>query len=419
MKAKRTPSRRKQVAARVAARQGKTDQNLAWEKRTLESVAYTYRRFPIAIVKGRGAWVWDANGKKYLDFLAGVAVNCLGHGHPAIVRAVSAQARTLLQISNYFHIPQQTELAEEITKRSFADRVFFCNSGTEANEAALKLARRWGMEHGGRYEIVSTSNSFHGRTLGSLSATGQQKYGEGFGPLLPGIRFVPFNNAAALAEAVTVNTCAVVMEPVQGEGGVVPAVPGYLTRVRDICRERNALLIADEIQVGVGRTGTLFAYEQMGYEPDIMTLAKGLGGGVPIGAVCARKEIMETLGPGTHGSTFGGNPLASAAALAVIREVSKPSLLANVRRQGERIRSYFTKLQKTDPTGLITNVRGLGLMIGIEVTREGPEIVKRAMDLGLIANCTAGNVIRLVPPLNITRSEADTACRILQKAMGI
>jgi len=395
------------------------DLNLEWEKRTLDSVAFTYRRFPIAMVRGKGAWVWDANGKKYLDFLAGVAVNCLGHAHPVVTKAIREQAGRLVQISNYFHIPSQTELAEEIEKRSFTGRVFFCNSGTEANEGAIKLARKWGMEHGGRYEIVSTSNSFHGRTVGSLSMTGQTKYAEGFGPLLPGIRFVPFNNAAALAEAVTEKTCAVALEPVQGEGGVV--VPGrdYLKRVKEICRGKGALLIVDEIQAGMGRTGTLFSYEQMGYEPDIMTLAKGLGGGVPIGAICARKEVMETLGPGTHGSTFGGNPLATATALAVIREVSKPSLLANVRKQGDRIRSFFRKLQAGAGAGLISDIRGMGLLIGIEVTREGPEIVKRALELGLIANCTAGNVIRLVPPLNITSKEADTACRILQKAMGL
>ncbi len=395
------------------------DGNLAWEKRTMDSVAFTYRRFPIAIVKGKGAWVWDANGKKYLDFLAGVAVNCLGHAHPAVTRAIQKQASTLVQISNYFHIPQQTELAEQIVQHSFAERVFFCNSGTEAIEAAIKIARKWGMEHGGRYEIVSTSNSFHGRSTGALSMTGQQKYAEGFGPLLPGVRFVPFNNAAAIAEAVTAKTCAVILEPVQGEGGVVVPGEGYLKRVKEICAEKKALLIADEIQVGIGRTGTLFSYEQMGYEPDIMALAKGLGGGVPIGAVCARKEIMDALGPGTHGSTFGGNPLATATALAVLKEVTKLSLLANVKKQGERIRSYFLDLQKKDNTGMISNVRGMGLINGIEVTREGPETVKRALELGLIANCTAGNVIRLVPPLNVTSREVDCACRILKQAMGI
>lgn len=414
------PGKRRRATGRKPARQAKSpDRNLQWEKRTLETVAFTYRRFPVAIVRGRGPWVWDANGKKYLDFLAGVAVNCLGHGHPAITRAVREQGSKLLHISNYFHIPSQTELAEELTRRSFAGRVFFCNSGAEANEAALKLARKWGQEHGGRVEIVSTTNSFHGRTIGSLSATGQTKYAEGFGPLLPQVRFVPFGNAGALAEAVTEKTCAVLIEPVQGEGGVVLPPDGYLTRVQEICRERGALLLADEVQVGIGRTGTLFAYEQMGFEPDIMTLAKGLGGGVPIGAMCARTEIMEALGPGTHGSTFGGNPLATAVALAVIREVTRPALLANVRKQGERIRGYFRKLQMDDPAGLIADVRGMGLMTGIEVTREGPEIVKRGIELGLIANCTAGNVIRLVPPLNVTSREVDTACRLLRQAMGI
>lgn len=394
------------------------DTNDRWRARSETVSAPTYRRLGVVLARGKGAWVQDVEGKWYLDLLAGIAVNCLGHAPAALIRAVSRQMRTLHHVSNYFVTPTATELAEELVRLSFAEQVFLCNSGTEANEAALKLARSWGLAHGGRTEVVAMLGSFHGRTLGSLSLTGQTRHASGFGPLPGGVRFVPFGDLEALREAVSPATCAVFLEPIQGEGGVVVPPAGYLEEVWRLCRERDVLLVTDEIQVGIGRTGTLFAYEQLGYEPDILTLAKGLAGGFPIGAVLAKREVLSVWSPGVHGSTFGGNPLAAAAARAVLREVSNPRLLARVRRDGERFLRFFRNLQAGDAAKRIVDVRGRGLLIGIELGFDGTPIVERALEAGLLLNCTAGNVLRLAPPLTIRTSEVREACRRLARVLG-
>ena len=384
-----------------------------WIARGEAHVAATYARYPLVADSGRGCRLRDVDGRSYLDFLAGVAVNNLGHCHPRVVAALREQAARLLHCSNFFHIPQQIELAEELCRHSFADRVFFCNSGAEANEAALKLARRYSAERHGaeRFEIISATQSFHGRTFGTLSATGQAKIQSGFAPTLPGFRYVPFGELEALRTAVTPQTCAVLLEPIQGEGGVQVPPTGYLKAVRELCSEQGLLLILDEIQVGMGRTGTLFAYQQEDLEPDILTLAKALAGGPPIGAMLTREDCAAALGPGTHGSTFGGNPLIAAAGLASLRVLLEDDVLENCRAMGAYLHSGLVRLQQQYPE--IVAVRGRGLMLGMELAGPGGAIVTAALERGLLINCTMGNVLRFVPPLIVSRAEIDEMLTIL------
>ena len=378
----------------------------------------TYGRYPIVAERGQGCRLWDIDGKGYLDFLAGVAVNNLGHCHPKVVAALQDQASRLLHCSNYYHIPQQIELADWLCNHSFADRVFFCNSGAEANEAAMKLARKHSRETFGenRFEIITALASFHGRTIGTISATGQDKVRIGFDPVVPGFRYVPFGNIDALREAVTPQTCAIMLEPVQGEGGVNVPPPGYLKAVNDLCNEFDLLLIFDEVQVGCGRTGTLWAYEQEGIVPDIMTLAKALAGGPPIGAMLTTVSLAERLGPGTHGSTFGGNPLVCAAALAAIQTIAEDGILENCQAMGTYLAQRLEGLR--EKYAFIKEIRGQGLILGMELTIEGGALVVAAMERGLLINCTVGNVLRFVPPLIVTRDEIDEAVTILDSVLA-
>ena len=389
-----------------------------WINRADKHVMKTYGRYPIVAERGEGCRLWDVDGKAYLDFLAGVAVNNLGHCHPKVVAALREQAGRLLHCSNFYHIPQQVELAEWLCEHSFADRVFFCNSGAEANEAAMKLARKHSNEKYGedRFEVITALASFHGRTIGAISATGQEKVKAGFTPLLDGFKHVPFGDVEALRQAITQQSCAIMLEPLQGEGGVNVAPPGYLKAVRELCDEFDLLLIFDEVQVGCGRTGTLWAYEQDEVIPDIMTLAKALAGGPPIGALLTTEELATRLGPGTHGSTFGGNPLVCAAALAAMQALNEETLLDNCRSMGAYL---VEKLEQCkDKHSFIKEIRGRGLIIGVELDIEGGPLVVKAMERGLLMNCTVGNVLRFVPPLIVNRAEIDEAMTILDDVLA-
>ncbi len=387
----------------------------SWIERGLAHVAKTYGRYPLVAATGDGCWLTDIEGKKYLDFLAGVAVNNLGHCHPKVVAALQDQAGKLLHCSNYFHIPQQIELAEILCKYSFGDRVFFCNSGAEANEAALKLVRKYSADKFGdnRSEIITAQGSFHGRTIATISATGQEKIQAGFSPLLPGFKYVPFGDIQAIKATITPQTCAIMLEPIQGEGGINLPPEGYLQAVRELCDQRELLLIFDEIQVGLGRTGHLFAYQHDNVEPDVMTLAKALAGGPPIGAMVAKEIYAEALSPGTHGSTFGGNPLIAAAGVATMKVLLEDEILDNCITMGTYLRGKLEQLREQYP--FIVNVRGRGLMVGMELSIEGGEIVKTALDRGLLINCTVGKVLRFVPPLIVTQEEIDRMIEILDK----
>ncbi len=376
----------------------------------------TYNRLPIVLRKGRGMKVWSSDGKEYIDFLGGIAVNCLGHCHPNVVIALQKQAQRLLHVSNHYHIEPQIELAKILVNNSFADKAFFCNSGTEAVEGAIKLARKYASDHTSaeRFEIITAEGSFHGRTFASLSATGQDKLKKGFEPLVPGFKHVPFNDIDALEKAVTKNTCAVILEPIQGEGGIKIPSYDYLKQVRQLCDKNGILLILDEIQTGIGRTGALFAYEHFDMEPDIITLAKGLGGGVAIGAILAKDSVAASFNPGTHGSTFGGNPLACAASLATVGTLLEDSfLLDNCRRIGKYFMDQLENL-KNDFPDTIVEVRGKGLMIGLELTKEGGPIVDLCLKKGMLINCTAGSILRFTPPLIITEKEIDPLIEVLE-----
>ena len=380
-------------------------------------IAKTYARTPLALVKGRGVKVWDADGKEYLDFLAGIAVNSFGHCHPAIVKAIKQQTQTLMHVSNLYHMQPQSELARELCRNSFADRVFFCNSGAEANEAAIKLARRYGQEKlGGKYEIISTHNSFHGRTLATLTATGQEKIRAGYDPLPAGFRQVPFNKLEAMEAAIDEKkTVAILIEPIQAEGGVNVPNETYMLGLREICDQRRILLILDEVQTGMGRTGKLFGYENFGVKPDIMTLAKALGGGLPLGAMLAREEVANSFGPGSHASTFGGNPVSCAAGLAVM-QLLKSGVLKNCVQMGKYFVKGLEALKKRFP--FIREIRGKGLLIGVELEMEGSKIAEACMLEGLLMNCTAAKVLRFVPPLTIKKNEIDRGLAILEKVLA-
>ena len=377
-----------------------------------------FSRYPLVLSHGEGPFVFDTDGKKYLDFLAGIAANVLGHAHPVLVRAVCEQAGKLIHCSNLYYTEPQVLLIEKIAKLSKLDKVFIANSGAEANEGAMKLARKYGkLQSADKFEIVTAEHSFHGRTLATLTATGQPKYQEGYEPLPGGFRYVPFNDKAALANAVSGKTCAVMIEPVQGEGGIHTPTDGYLQYARELCDKHGALLIFDEIQSGMGRTGTFLACQGYGVKPDIVTLAKGLAGGVPIGAFMATEKVAASFAPGDHGSTFGGNPLACAAALAVLETIEKETLMANAVVIGDYLLGQLAGLKQKYPA-LIREVRGKGLMVGAELSKPGREVVDRCLQQGVIINCTAGNVLRFVPPLNIQRNHVDEVIAVLDGVLA-
>lgn len=376
----------------------------------------TYARQPISIVRGRGAKVYDMEGREYIDFVGGIAVNILGHGHPDLVQAIQRQAAQLIHVSNLYYTEPQVRLAQMLVDHSCADRVFFCNSGAEANEAAIKLARRYGHEkHGAdRFEIITMKNSFHGRTMATLTATGQEKVQKGFEPLVPGFVYAPFNDFEAIESLVTDKTTAIMLEPIQGEGGVHVADQAYLKSLRELCTQKDILLIFDEVQTGMGRTGTLFAYEQLGVEPDIMTLAKGLGGGMPIGACLAKEAVAAVFTAGTHASTFGGNPLACAAGLAVCRILIEGRVLEQARRMGDYLSKGLADFK--DRHRAVRDVRGLGLLQGLEVEIDAKAVVADCLARGVLVNATSERVLRFVPPLIITQAEID---RVLETLSSI
>lgn len=377
-----------------------------------------YGRLPLAPVKGEGVRMWDADGKEYLDFVGGIAVNSLGHCHPAVVDAVARQAGKLIHCSNLYYIEPQVLLAKLLVENSGLDKAFFCNSGAEANEAAIKLARKHAkIKHGPeKVEIVTALKSFHGRTLAAITATGQPKYQKGFEPLPAGFKYVPFNDLDALEQAVGPATCAVMLEPVQGEGGVNVASRHYLEGVKMLCAEHGALLIFDEVQTGLGRTGCFLAYQHYGIVPDILTLAKALGGGLPIGAMLAGEEVSATFQPGDHASTFGGNPLVCAAALAAMEEMLLGGVVENAAATGAYM--YDKLIDLAGKYDFVKEVRGLGLLLGMELAVEGKDIVDRCREKGLLINCVNGNVLRFTPPLTITSKDVDQALELLDEVMA-
>jgi acetylornithine/N-succinyldiaminopimelate aminotransferase len=380
-------------------------------------VAHTYARYPIVLVRGKGTRVWDVDGKEYLDFVAGLAVCNLGHCHSKVVKAIQDQAEKLIHVSNFYYIEPQIRLARLLCEHSFADKVFFCNSGAEANEGAMKLARKVAKEKmkGDRYEIITMERSFHGRTFATLTATGQEKFHKGYSPLMPGFKYVPFNDVKAVRDAIDSKTCAILVEPIQGEGGVYCPSEGYLRTLREICDEKGILLIFDEVQVGMGRTGKLFAYEHYGIVPDILTLAKSLAGGVPIGALLIKKEIADGFKPGDHASTFGGNPLATAAGVAALTAILEEGMLENCRNVGGYLLSRLGEMKKK--FSFITEVRGKGLILGMELSMDGGSIVKEMMQRGFLINCTMGNVLRFLPPLIVTEKEVDQMLEVLEEVL--
>lgn len=374
----------------------------------------TYNRQPLVFVKGRGAKVYDSDGREYLDFVSGIAVNNLGHCHPRVVVALQKQAQRLMHVSNHYHNEPQVHLAKALVRNSFADKAFFCNSGTEAVEAAIKLARRYGREvlKQDRYEIITMHGSFHGRTMGALSATAQEKFHKSFEPMLNGFRYVPFNDVSAVEQAVNEHTCAVLVEPVQGEGGVNVPSEGYLKALRELCDRRNILLLIDEVQTGMGRTGRLFGYEHSGIAPDAAVLAKGLGCGMAIGALIATDKAAQAFTPGSHGSTFGGNPLACAAALASLETLLEDNIIIpSVEQLGKYFKEKLSALKKK--YAFVKDVRGLGLLIGMEIEFAGKDIVTACLKEGLLINCTMDTVLRFMPPLIITEEEIDQVIKTL------
>ena len=378
-------------------------------------VANTYARYPVLLVRGKGTRVWDLEGEEYLDFVSGLAVCNLGHCHPKVVKAIQEQAEKLIHVSNFYYIEPQIQLASLLCKYSFADKVFFCNSGAEANEGAFKLARKYAKEKIGkdRYEIITMERSFHGRTLATLTATAQEKFHKGYDPLMPGFKYVPFNDIKTLRNAIDSKTCAVMLEPIQGEGGVNCPSEGYLKSLRKICDEAGLLLIYDEVQVGMGRTGKLFAYEHDGIEPDMLTLAKSLAGGVPIGALLIKEEIADSFKPGDHASTFGGNPLATAAGVAAFTTILDEGMLENCQKMGAHFLSQLEEIKKKFP--FVKEVRGKGLILGMELKIDGSPIVREMLKKKILINCTMGNVLRFLPPLIVTKEEIDRVVWTLEE----
>ncbi len=377
----------------------------------------TFSRYPIVFEYGTGATLYDSEGKAYIDFLAGIAVNVLGYAHPALVDTIVEQTNRLIHCSNLFYTKPQAELAQILVENSCADKVFFANSGAEANEGAIKLARLFFYKQGmDKYEIITACNSFHGRTLATLAATGQEKYHSPHSILPPGFINVPFNDIGAIKSAITENTCAIMIEPIQGEGGIIESQEHYMEELHNLCEEHNILLIFDEIQTGIGRTGKLFAYEHFGIEPHIFTLAKGLGGGIPIGAVLAKEEIASAFEPGDHGTTFGGNALACSAGACVINTLLKENLIEECAAKGKYFKDKLFKLQNSFPQ-LIKDIRGMGLMLGAQLHSniDAKDVVQSALDMGFIINCTGDNTLRFVPPLIISIDEIDSLIDALEK----
>ncbi|MDR1205852.1 MAG: acetylornithine transaminase [Peptococcaceae bacterium] len=384
-----------------------------------EYVMNTYGRQNFALERGKGSFVWDADGSRYLDLVAGIAVNNVGHCHPRVVDAIRRQADKLIHCSNLYWIENQVRLAKLIADHSCGEKVFFCNSGAEANEGAIKLARKWALKKYGhvRPGIISAVNSFHGRTFGALTATGQKKYQKDFNPLTPGFKHVNYNDIQALRDAADDTVAAVLLETLQGEGGVVPAAREYMSGVKALCEERGMLLIIDEVQTGLGRTGKLFGYEHYAIEPDVFTLAKGLGGGFPIGALVARGEAAAAFEPGDHASTFGGNPLATAAGEAALSVILDENLSGAAEEKGNYIRKKLARMKEKYP--VIQDIRVWGLMVGIQLSVEGQAIVNRCLADFVIINCIQGNVLRLVPPLTISYEEIDQALAVIEKAVAL
>ncbi|MGK7394794.1 MAG: aspartate aminotransferase family protein [Candidatus Cyclobacteriaceae bacterium M3_2C_046] len=389
---------------------------ITYKSQDLEKDAHfnMYRRLPITLLQGQGVHVVDTEGKQYIDALAGIAVNSLGHAHPNLVNAIKEQAEKLIHISNIYYNVPQSSLAKLLTESARLDKVFFCNSGAEANEGAIKLARKYAFKKGKKGKIISMENCFHGRTMANI-AMGHKKYQKGFSPIPSNFKQIPFNDIKAFDQQADQDVVAVFIEPVQGEGGINVTDKKYLQQVRKICDQRDILLVMDEIQCGMGRTGHLFAHQDYGVKPDILTLAKGLGGGIPIGAVLAKKEVAEAFDFGDHGTTFGGNPLACAAAIATLKTIISENLTQHAREIGDYAMDQLRQMAKR--TKSIKQVRGKGLMIGIELAFEGKEVVLKMMEKGVLANVTAGKVIRFLPPLIISRDEMDQILKVFMEAL--
>ena len=393
-----------------------TKQLLEWSDKHLMTFA---KRYPVALVRGEGVRVWDTDGKEYLDFTGGIAVTALGHSHPRVVGTMREQATALLHVSNYFHIPQQIHLAKLLCDHSFADRVFFSNSGAEANETAIKLCRKWAKEHGGsdRGDIISMRGGFHGRTLATVTATAQEKYHHGYEPLPGGFKYVPFNDLKALERAIDSRTAGVLVEPIQGEGGVNIPDDGYLPGLRKLCDEAGIALILDEIQTGMGRTGRLWCHEHAGIAPDIMTLAKALANGVPIGATLATEEVARVFTPGSHGTTFGGNPLATAVGLTVLGTLLEERLPERAARLGRFLLERLEALRAGQPE-MIKAVRGRGLLVGVDLTPPVGDVVAACRERGLLVLTAGENPLRMAPPLIVTEADAARAVDIVGEALG-
>ena len=377
-------------------------------------VMNTYGRLPVSFVKGEGSWVFDTDGKQYLDALSGIAVCGLGHAHPAVTQAIRDQADNLVHTSNLYGVGRQQELAEHLTRISGMDNVFFSNSGAEANEAAIKIARKYGHDQGiTEPQIIVMTKAFHGRTMATLTATGNPAAQKGFTPLVPGFIRVPYKDlhSAQAIVASNPNVVAIFLEPIQGEGGLATASSEYIQGLRKLCDDNHLLMMLDEVQTGNARTGTYFNFQQHGITPDVLTTAKGLGNGVPIGACIAKGKAANVLQPGNHGSTYGGNPLACAAAVAVIESIEQEGIYDNVMARSEQMRSAFTT--RLVDKGLATELRGTGLMVGIVVNQDCPQLVKEALDIGLLINVTSGNVVRLLPPLNINQQDTDQVVNLV------
>ncbi len=377
----------------------------------------TYGARKLALVRGEGMHLWDADGRQYLDFFAGIAVCNLGHCHPVVTEAICRQAATLVHVSNLYYIEPQVKLAALLCEHCFAERWFFCNSGAEANEGAIKLARRyWAQQGAPKPNIISMQDSFHGRTMATITATGQPKYHQGFEPMLPGFTYVPFNDVAAVEAAITPETGAVLVEAIQGEGGVRVPADNYLLELRDLCNRKQVLLIIDEVQTGMGRTGRLFAHQHAGVTPDIMTLAKGLANGVPIGAVGCTGEVASGFAPGSHAATFGGNPLSTAAGLATLECVTEPDFIERAMKVGEGFRAGLEELARAHPR--IVEVRGKGLMLGVEFEEAVAPVVAAMLDKGVICGPAGPNVLRFLPPLIVTANETAQVCDTLENVLG-
>lgn len=381
-------------------------------------VMNTYNRFPLVLTKGEGVYVWDENGKKYLDFVAGIAVNSLGHNHKKLSDAIIKQAQNLMHVSNLYYTSPQIQLAKKLVENSCFDKVFFCNSGAEAIEGSLKLARKYAvMKNTEKFEIITMKNSFHGRTYGAITATGQEKYQKGLGPLLPGIKHVEYNNIVDLKNNITEKTGAILLEVIQGEGGIKSVTKEYLQGVRKICDQKDIMLIFDEIQCGIGRLGTLFAYQSFGVEPDVVTIAKGMAGGVPAGAILAKESFAIAFNPGDHASTFGGNPLATAAGNVVIDELLDNNLLENIKENGKYLEEKLNQLKEKHD--VINEIRGMGFLQGIELKIEVGNIIKNCMENGLLLVNAGTHVIRFVPPLIATKENINEAIDILDKSLSL